>query len=205
MNQFIGNLILSITQIKDTFDTIDIENIPKNSTIPTQEQFEILKTDLRKLSECYEQLCNMKKEAKQSKISEWVLISPTLTPILDKCPLNLLKKNTQYWMKKSDFFSVWSYWFRKENLLTKGILSNLPKELSDFLGKSELSWYEFMKVMYNQTEQDKNVSEAEVEKWKKWKKTLTEANEQIRKKPKKVKAKKQKPKKKMVPSKTKQV
>jgi len=161
MNQFIGNLILSITQIKDTFDTIDIENIPKNSTIPTQEQFEILKTDLRKLSECYEQLCNMKKEAKQSKISEWVLISPTLTPILDKCPLNLLKKNTQYWMKKSDFFSVWSYWFRKENLLTKGILSNLPKELSDFLGKSSV----LLTAIWNRALKDTEIKELGENPW----------------------------------------
>ena len=108
-------------------------------------------------------------------------------------------------MKKSDFFSVWSYWFRKQNLLQKGMLTNLPQELSSILNKETLSWYEFQKFMYSMTESDQNVTEEWEEKWKKWKKVLHDSNEEIKKKPKKQKVKKVKPTKKMVPSKSKQI
>ena len=203
MNQFIALLSSSLLSMKQSFHTVDIENIPKNSTLPTPEQMEQIITDLKKFSTCYENLAQLKKTTKQSKISEWIFISPQLEPIFLSCPIPVLKKENRVWMKKSDFFSVWSYWFRKQNMLQKGILSNLPKELEQVLGKQTLSWYEFQKFMYNMTETDTNVSQEWEEKWKKWKKTLNDANEEIKKKPKKQKVKKVKPTKKMVPSKSK--
>lgn len=205
MNQFISLLCTSISTMKDSFNTIDIENIPKNTILPTNEQFEELQNDLKKMGEMYEQLALFKKSGKPNKISEWIYASSSLQPVMELSPIPLLKKENRYWMKKSDLFAVWSYWFRKENMLSKGIISNLPSPLEQLLGKSTLSWYEFQKIMYDMTEPDpnQNISQDWEDKWKKWKKNLTELNEEIKKKPKKQRVKKQKPTKKMVPSKTK--
>lgn len=197
--QYIKLLCESLTRMEESFSCVDFESVPKRIKLPSSDTFSAIRTNLEKLSEEYTRMSNFEKEQRENGLTKFVFISEKFNQILASCPVQLLKKNDMYWMRQTDWMSIWSFWFQKEKVISKGIIQKFHPELESLLGHSQMVWKDFQKIIYKMTTPDLHVSDEDKLRWKEWKAKLVNDKKELVKKPKKDKVKKMKPKKKMVP------
>lgn len=201
MTQFISTLQESLLKMEESFSKVDFESVPKKIKLPTFDTFKDINLNLTQILDAYSSSAVIHKKSRTSVLSRFVFISPSLNTVLENCPVTLLKKNNMYWMRHTDWMTVWSTWFRSKGLFEKKCV-NLPPCLEEILNIKNPSWKEFQKHVYNLVSYDTNISDEDMNKWKKWKEYLTNEKNEASRKPKKVRVKKEKVVKRMVPRKS---